>query len=270
MTSSQITLKKATIMAWTAQDRIIPVRLGRLSKNIQVSRPTATLAEATLSFAYEVGEAVDAARLGTSTWLQYSGVDVLTLPPNTADGDTDETYDRDFDTVDFAKGSWFISDHSDGPMVSRPYTWTLKTRQEIMNFLAFLEVRKGKAIPFWMPSWGKDIEITQDVGASDLNILIKNIGYTRYIKQHANRSVLIFYPADGSTPIIRTITGSAESAGNQETLSLNTSFGTLKHPTDFRAISFLTYGRMDQDSFELTWYTDSIADVTFRVREVLQ
>lgn len=270
LSSTQITLKKATNSAWTTKDRIIPIRLGRLSKNIQISRPTSTLAEATLSFSYEVGSAVGSNRLGTSTWLQYQSLDVLTLPPNTASGDLEETYERDFDTVDQGKGAWFISDHSDGPMVSRPYKWLLKTRQEIMNFLAFLEVRKGKAIPFWMPTWSKDMEQVQDIGAADLNILIKNIGYTRYIKNHVNRSVLIFYPADNSTPIIRTITGCAESSNNTETLSLNTSFGVLKKPADFKAISFLAYCRMDQDNFELTWHTDSVMEVGFNVREVLQ
>jgi hypothetical protein len=270
LTSSQITLKKANICAWTTRDRIIPIRLGRLSRSLQIARPTATLAEATLSFSYEVGSAVSANRLGTSTWLQFQGLDVLTLPPNVADGDPDEAYERDFDTVDQGKGTWFVSDHSDGPMISRPYKWLLKTRQEIMNFLAFLEVRKGKAIPFWMPTWSKDLEQVQDMGASDLNILIKNIGYTRYIKHHTNRSMLIFYPSDGSAPIVKTITGCGESSNNTETLSLDTSFGVIKHPADFKAISFLTYCRMDQDAFELTWHTDSIAEVSFRVREVLQ
>jgi hypothetical protein len=271
LTSSQIVLKQATIYTWTTQDRIIPIRLSRLSKSIQIARPTATLAEATLSFSYEVGSAVDANRLGTSAWLQYQGLDVLTLPPNVADGDPDETYERDFDTVDHDKGAWFINDHSDGPMVSRPYKWLLKSRQEIMNFLAFLEVRKGKAIPFWMPTWSKDLEQVRDMDANDLNILIKNIGYTRYIKHHVNRSVLIFYPSDGSTPIVKTITGSAESSSdNTETLSLNTSFGVIKKCADFKTISFLTYCRMDQDAFELTWHTDSIVEVSFRIREVLQ
>lgn len=270
MTSSQIVLKKPTISAWTTTDRIIPVRLARLSKNIQITRPTSTLAEASLSFSYEVGSAVSSNRLGTSTWLQFQGLDVLTVPPNTADGDLDETYERDFDTVDTSKGAWFINDHSDGPMVSRPYHWLLPSRQAIMNFLAFLETRKGKAIPFWMPSWSKDLEQVQDIGASDLNIVVKNLGYTRYIKTHANRTRLIFYPSDNSTPIIKTITGSSEGGNFTEILSLDSSFGSIKHATDFKAICFLTYGRMDQDAFELTWFNDSCAEVSFRVREVLQ
>jgi hypothetical protein len=270
LTSSQITLKKATIGAWTTKDRIIPIRLGRLSKTLSIARPTATLAEATLQFTYEVGEAVDANRLGTSSWLQFQGLDVLTVPPNVGDTELTEEYERDMDTVDQGKGSWAVYDHSDGPMVTRPYSVLCKTRQEIMNLLAFLETRKGKLMPFWMPTWSKDLEQVQDMGASDLNILVKNIGYTRYIKQHANRSVVIFFPADNSTPIIKTITGSAESSNNTETISFDSSFGSIKKPADFKAISFLTYCRMDQDAFELVWHSDSIATMNFRVREVLK
>ena len=270
LTSSQITLKKATTGAWTTKDRIIPIRLARLSKTLSIARPTATLAEATLQFTYEVGEAVDSNRLGTSSWLQFQGLDVLTAPPNVGDAELTDEYERDMDTVDLGKGAWATYHHSDGPMITRPYSVLCKTRQEIMNLLAFLETHKGKLVPFWMPTWGKDLEQVQDIGATDLNILVKNIGYTRYIKQHANRLYLIFYPTDNSAPIIKTITGCAESSNNTETISFDSNFGVIKKPRDFKAISFLTYCRMDQDAFELTWHSDSIATMTFRVREVLK
>ena len=61
-----------------------------------------------------------------------------------------------------------------------------------------------------------------------------------------------------------------ESTNNTETLSLNTSFGVIRKPADFKAISFLTYCRFDQDAFELTWHSDSLVEVSTRIREVLQ
>ena len=269
LTATTITLKKATLNAWKSSDRIVPLRLGRTSKNLQLSRPTSTIAEASITFSFEVPDQVDANRLGSTSWLQFGGLDVLTTPPNAAT-ELDEAYERDIETVDYDKGAWFSQCNTSAPVVSRPYAWLLRTRQEIASFLAFLETRRGKHVPFWMPTWGKDVEILQALGAVDKNILVKNIGYTRYIKLHTNRSKLIFFPSDGSTPIIKTITGSVESANNTEIISLDSNFGVAKNPSDFKAISFLTFCRFDQDAFELTWHTDSIMEVSTRVREVLQ
>jgi hypothetical protein len=269
MTSSALVLSKPTVYAWGPLDRIIPVRMGRLSKTVQIARPTATIAEATVQFSLEVGTAIGSNRLGTSSWLQFQGLDVLTLPPNVANGDLEESFERAFDTVDHQKGAWAINSRTDGPTIIRPYSWLLQGRQTIMNALAFLETRKGRCVPFWMPSWSKDVEQVQDMGAADLNLVINSIGYTRYYQNHPNRSALIFFPAGGGTPVIKAITGSAEGSGGTEILSLDSSFGAIKTASDFRAVSFLTYGRMDQDAFEVIWHSDAIAELSFQVREVL-
>lgn len=269
VSTGSITIKTATSKAFKAIDRIIPLRLGRVSNNIEFSRPNSQVAEATITFSFEIGDAVGSNRLGTSVWLQHQGLDVLTLSPNTVD-DQDDTFYRAFDSVDSSIGSWFVNTHANAPTVSRPYSWLLRTRDEIANVLAFLEVRKGKLTPFYIPTWSVDLELVQEVSASDPNIVVKNIGYTRYISTHNNRSKLIFFKRDGSSPIIKNILGSSETSDAVETLTLDTSFGAIIRPADILGISFLTYVRMDTDLFELIWLTNSSATIQFRVKEIMQ
>lgn len=269
LSSGALALKSPTLSSWAAGDRIIPIRLGRLSKNgLTISRPTSTIAEASVSFSFEVGTAVSANRLGISSWPQFQGLDVLTAVPNATD-EASEEWTGTVDPVDFEKGSWLVVPHAEAPIVSRPYSWLLKTRTEIMNFLAFLETRCGMLVPFWMPSWSIDMVQVQDISADDLNLKIRGIGFTKYYAMNANRTALILFPVDNSAPIIKTITGSSED-GLNENISLDTSFGTPKPVGSFKAISFLTYCRMDQDNFELNWHTDSIAECQFKVREVIK
>ena len=269
-TASAITFKKPTTMPWRIGDRLAPVRLARLGKSIQVSRPTSSLAEATLSFFYEVPTAVAQNRIGTSTWPQYQGLDVLTQPPNATE-DGEDAFECDMETVDVGKGPWAVYGHTDcGVPVSRSYRWLLKSRQEIANFLAFLEARRGRHVPFWMSSWSMDLELLQALGSADTTLLVKAIAYTQILKHHANRSDLVFYFQDGSAPVFKHITGSVDPGNGTEVIALDSSFGRILAPTDFKAISFLTFGRLEGDSIEISWHSDSIAEVSFRVREVLK
>lgn len=269
LTASTITFRKPTNLAWGPNDRIVPVRLGRMNKRVSVQRPTSTLAEAHINFSFEVPQ-LCTTRLGVSTWPQFGGLDILSAAPNVNDEEMEESYERDIASVDYDKGAWYAQSNTSAPTVARPYNWLLKTRQEIMNFLAFLESHRGQHVPFYMPTWSKDIEILQDIAISDTGILIKNIGYTRYIKVHNNRKLLIFFPTNNSAPIVKTITGSSEGANNTEVLAIDSSFGVVKKASDFRAISFLTIGRFAQDDFEMIWHTDSIMQVSTHIKEIIQ
>jgi hypothetical protein len=270
MTATQITFKKPTIGAWTTNDRIIPLRLGRVPKTFQLQRPTSTIAEVTLTFSFEVPTQVNYNRLGTSSFTQFNSLDVLLTPPNTTT-DLTEDYNRDIETVDYDKGAWYSQCNDLAPVVVRPYRWLLKTRQEIMNLFAFLDSKRGKHVPFYMPTWSKDVELAQVTNATDTSLLIKNIGYTRYIKTQASRtSIIIFFCDPTITPIILTITGSAESANNNEVLSLSSQIGRAIQFNDVKAICWLNKCRFDQDEFEVTWHTDRIAEVQANIREIIQ
>ena len=269
LTASAITFKKPTTMPWRIGDRVAPARLARLGSTVQVSRPNASVAETTLDWFYEVSGAICPNRLGNSTWPQYQGLDVLTLIPNGID--SEDVFSCALETVDVGKGAWATYGHTDcGVPITRPYRWLLKSRQEIANFLAFLETRRGRHIPFWMPSWSQDMESIQVVGPSDTTLLIKNIAYTQIMKLHPNRRDLVFYFSDNSAPMFRHITGCSDPSNGTEVIAMDASLGKLVYPRDFRGISFLNYVRLDSDSVEITWISASSAEVTFRVREVMR
>jgi hypothetical protein len=270
LTPTTVTFKKPTTLSWSIGDRVIPVRLARLSSTATINRPSSTLAEASLEFFYEVNEGTSANRLGTSTWPQYQGMDVLTQAPNAVD-EQEDSVTCDLLTVDASKGAWATLGRMDsGLTITRPYSWLLKTRQEIANFLAFLETRKGKANDFWMPSWSKDMQTVQTVSPTDISLTIDSIGYTQMIKNHASRSDLAFFFADNSAPAYRHITASADPSDGTETISISSALGKTVPITGFAAISFLNLCRLDADSIEIEWHSDSIATVSFRITEVPQ
>jgi hypothetical protein len=271
LTSSAITLTKPTLYAWNTMDRIIPVRLGRMSKTLNIPRPSASIAEVTVTFSLEIGSAVDSHRLGTSSLPQYLSLDVLTIPPHVGNDEQSDDYERGLEIVDYDIGAWSSLDRTGAPVVTRPYRWILKTRQEIMNFLAFLEAHRGQQVPFWMPTWSHDMDLQQDIAPSDVGILIKSINYTKMINVHANRRDLAFFPAvRTTTPIFKRITDCEEVVGGNEMITISSSFGVARLRSSFGGISFLTLCRFESDDFELVWHSDSLMEVTAHIREVLQ
>jgi hypothetical protein len=268
LTSSQLTLVKATQQAWTTMDRIIPIRLGMAPNSLSIPRATGTIGEASVVFSLEPESAIDSNRLGTSSLTQYKTLDVLLTYPAGMD-DLSDDYSRSVAVADYSKGVWNTAQVTDGPVVTRPYRWMLKTRQEIMDFIKFLDNHKGKLVPFWVPTWSQDIELVQDIGASDLGIVINSILYTQQIKTHPNRADIVMFPADGTAPTLRGITTSSESVNNTEILTMDASLGVIRQISYFKGISFLTKCRFADDGFELIWHSDSIMEVSAKICEVL-
>lgn len=266
--SGAITLKKPTQNAWSKGTRVYPLRLARLGQKVDLTRPTGTIGLSSLDWWLEPGSAVGPNTSGTSSWPVYQGLEVLTQVPNRAD-DLVDAIERDWTEVDGETGFVEVDAHTSGPETGRVYFWLLNGRQAIADFKAWLDVRKGKVTPFWMPTWSQDFEQAQDLPALNANFVVKAMGYSRYYAQHPSRRDLAFIPWVG-TPSFRRITASAESAGNTETLTLDSTFPSIVKASDWKAICFLVQVRLDQDQIELVWHTDDKAIVALKLREPLQ
>jgi hypothetical protein len=265
--ANAITLSRATLQAWDAQDRVIPCRMARLNAGQSIARANAGFAEASLTWTFEIPDASSTERNGASAPTQFDGLDVLLTMPDWSDGLTDQQ-DRSLAMIDFGLGGVRALDRSATQSIARPFKFKFKTRTEIVNFLAWLERRRGRHFPFWMPSWTRDFEQMADIGAADTALTVRNTGYTRMQFASDERTTLIFWPATGAAPIIRTITGAAESGSALEILTLDASFGAIKKASDWRAIQFLTHCRLDQDAIELQWLNHEMAEVSLQIREV--
>ncbi|WLT30762.1 sigma factor [Geothrix sp. PMB-07] len=144
----------------------------------------------------------------------------------------------------------------------------LNRLEAIARFMGFIDARRGRCIPFWLPTYSRDMEQSQDASASDLSVRIRNVLYSTHIVQHHNRCDLAFYPLAGA-PIFRRITGSAPGGMDHEWITLDQSFGQARATSDWRCISYLSFVRLDQDSLRMVWETDDLLRASFRVKEVL-
>lgn len=141
------------------------------------------------------------------------------------------------------------------PSLETEFELLLNDRDDVDEFKTFLDTRKGRRIPFYMPTWTKDMMMTDDNASALLKI--RNIGYTdNYFSATVlARNLIIFMNPGDSEYEVRLISGSSEIANDREQLTMNSILPVDKRATDYwEIISFLNYCRLAQDGADLIWH----------------
>lgn len=242
------------------------MRLGHMPKALEWGRANTLHAGLRVEWSLDPTAGIGANRIAPSGLTVYQGYEVLLEEPDWS-LDLGEAAERDMDLVDFETGLVIYDTHSSAPVFSRPFHWVIKGRDAISRFFGFLDARKGRQVPFWLPTNARDMEQTQDAAAGDVTIQIRDIYYSTYIAQHPNRRDLAFYPTSG-VPVLRRIAASAAGANGYEWITLDQPFGQIRKGADWACISYLAFVRLDQDSVRLSWETDDLLRASFRVKEI--
>ncbi len=194
----------------------------------------------------------------------YLGFDVLEIAPNAREAPEDSLR-RSLVGLDPGLGARSTRARADAPDLVRPVLWTCQNRAEIADFKAFLEARRGQAVPFWLPSRRRDLLLSQSVGASDTGIAIQAMGYARLLfPVKARRHLAFLY---GSSWLYRSVTAATE-GGATETLTLSTPLGVALPVGTL--VSHLLLCRLAADEVELIYITDSIAEARLSCLELPQ
>ena len=191
----------------------------------------------------------------------YLGFDVLMAPPNTRD-EVQETFRRSVAQNDPGLGLVDRWARDSAPQVDRSYLWTCTTRSEIAQLKAWLNVRCGQAIPFWLPTGRRDLLLAADIGAAATTFAVINTGYTQFAFQHKARRHVAFLTA---SPLLRAIT-SASDVGATEQLGLSSAPDALVPASTL--VSYLVLCRLATDAPTIIYHSDSKAECTLPYVEI--
>ena len=258
--ATSITLKKGTEQAWPAATRVYPVRLARLTAPAGLEFFDAQVWTARLRF---TGEDLDLP-VAADPGPLYRGVPVDETPPSRAGAGGTE-FARALEVLTPPAGPRAVADRMPRPVAIRRHGRVLSSRAEITAFRAWFHARAGRLAAFWAPSWRADFRPTRTISATATVLTVANTGYARLIAaapeardlRLATRSGQIYY---------RRITGATEVDATEETLSLDTALGVSLAPADWLLVSHLAYARLEDDAMQLTWFTDTAAEVELGLR----
>lgn len=192
----------------------------------------------------------------------YRGFDVLDVEPNW-DGKMEPTFRRKLDTLDNGMAPIDVRDYCARNFGGFSFPWWCGSRQEVDQFWSFVEARKGRLVPFWLPTRLQDLIMSKQANSGDQAVTIKWRSYKDKVFPDTARRDIAFILPTGI--VIRRIT-SASQLDATETLALDQAL-----PVDVPVgslVSFLVLCRLDTDEPELLWQTDSFATCELPVVEI--
>lgn len=195
----------------------------------------------------------------------YLGLNVLEVQPNRAK-DPRRSFLRSLTKMDAGTGKTTVQDRAGISRSELEFDWFLDGRTEIATLQAFILARKGRAVPFWVPSWRHDLVLNQDAGAIDTSITVKDTGFLKYQFPQTSRRQIAMVLQNG-TFIYRQITGATNPGNGTEVLTLNAALGTAV-PAATTMVCFLHLVRLASDVVDVLWHHQNLAEASMRFTEV--
>jgi len=259
--SSAVTLAAPTAATWPAGSLVVPLRTARLPASLSVSRFTGASLYGRLRW-----QCVDATDWSTATETTYRSYPVMTHRTNW-DQDPTREYATKQAVIDSGVGVPRWIDIAATPIAVQNHRWLCDGRAEIDAMRRWFFSRRGRLACFWLPSWGRDLEVQATIGASDTTIDVEHCSYTDHIAQAVGRRDIRIELTDG-TVYYRRITASAEIDADTERLTISSALGASVSPASIYAISFMHLARLDTDAVEIAWHRWDVAEAVFTVRGI--
>ncbi len=131
--------------------------------------------------------------------------------------------------------------------------WKTNSRQELWELRQLLHFLKGKQVSFYIPTFWKDIVVTDTMQIGTFVLNMDNIGYTINAYQRWPKQFIRVIFKDGSI-LVREIQNSAEVSETQEQLTLDAGWPATYEPEEIERIEYLEKVRLDVDDIIIIHY----------------
>jgi hypothetical protein len=123
--------------------------------------------------------------------------------------------------------------------------WDVATAAELWAVRRWLHSRRGRAVPFWLPTWGRDLELLAPIGAADTTLTVRAVGWAGMAEP---RDVMIRSTAGAR--YYRRVSAAAAGGGG-EVLTINAALGVALSLAQVDRISLLHHMRQSADRVEI-------------------
>jgi len=241
------------VKTWGVGDRITPLLVARILDNASMDNPTDRVGLVSLRFTVDDSEPA----VFAPSWGYCAPVFRFRI-----DRGTDITfgYDRSTAFVDADDmGSVDVYDPEQRERITVRAGMQLRGRDEVIAFRQFIDMARGRAIRFWMPSFIADMQAISNIDGDYIDV--RGAGFFDYLRsQQEFRNWLAIEYSDGRPTIYREIDVFEKLTDSIDRVHLKLAVA-LSEVAAIRRISFMLPVRFDQDGFELQHLVDESAAV---------
>jgi hypothetical protein len=249
---------------------VMPARLAIVSPQITGTKHTVDIETVPLAFEL-LTEAYSTNRLVAGARVLYRGFDVL-MKSSGYDDTNDFAVNRPSTRNDADIGLFSIDATNPAPQTGNDHSLVFANHQQAADFFAWLDTRKGRYTPVWVPTWAHDLEVIQNIGSSATTLVIKGINYTGLympagVPVASRRDVMV--RLTNGQYFFKRILGATVNVDGSENISIDTSFGQIINLSDIDRVSFLVPSRLEADAIELAWHSGDVSQTAFRLVDLL-
>lgn len=140
--------------------------------------------------------------------------------------------------------------HYDETELGLKLSYIFTNKEDTWNLLKIFDSKRGRLSTFWIPSWNKDIIVTDAISAADTILTIEDLGYGEYYLPNdiINRHVWFRFP--DKTYVCRKIIGAAGIF-----IEIDSAIGKDVLVDDLSSMlnSFLIFSRLDVDEISFAY-----------------
>lgn len=242
---------------------VMPLVTGRLSPEESLSWEDLEIGTGRLAFSVDAFARTPA----VASFTQYQGYDVLDQRVHDRQGKLEEQSRRRFVLLDNVTGKRQAYIPTAAPAPLRTFLWTCASRAEVAQLRAFLDARKGRAVPFWLPSYQQDLVLAADAANAATSLTVQRIAYAlQMFPSTGARRHLALYPHGGGTLTLRKVSDATD-GDPTESLALSSALPQA-YPAATTIVSFLKLCRLEDDDVEIRWLGENVARASLRFREL--
>lgn len=200
----------------------------------------------------------------------YLGVDVLDGPFDSA-GLVLDTPARRITVIGPGPGAPWVDAHEAVPRYRRTLRIWNQGPDDLADLIGWLDARRGRALPFWLPSWDADLTLWEPAEPESGIITVyspEDLGYhaLEFPAGPSRRHLLIL--AAGIDPIYCRVTAIEDHSGGAAALALDDSLAEGL-PLGAR-ISFLRWCRQDVDEARILFHPTGVSECDLPIIEIPQ
>jgi hypothetical protein len=271
VSSGGVTVTVDLLRTWSAGRTVVmPARLAYVAQNLTGEKHTVDVDSLPVSFEL-LAQHTSANRLVAGTEVTYRGYPVLLTKNNYA---ALPSFGIESNTLrnDANVGIFNLDRVQPTPNGDYSYSFLFRNHAQVANYFKWLDDRKGRVGVFWYPTWSRDMQVVQDIGAASTSFLINSIGYTSlyYVNgapAYTRRDLMI--TLKNGTRFFRRITGvTIDPDTDIETVGISSALGQIVTIDQIDRVCFLIPSALKADAVEIAWESGNVSQSTVMVADV--
>jgi len=247
VSTNSITFSSGVANAYPAGSRIVPMRAASIPPSFSGVRWPVGMSMLSMKFEVKDNDVSLADTSGFSSYKSKVLFDDFNFQGSTAQ----EGYSRKMNIIDGLVGPRYIDSSQLLSRQTGVKTFMTKTRADSWAVRGVLHALAGRWKSFYLPTFRNDLELSQKLVSSELNLYIVWIGYTDNANAAEPKTSVRIVMKSGTT-FERDIVSSTQSIDKTtETLVVDSNWGTDIELADVSRIYFMHKTRFDSDTIRL-------------------